>query len=197
MEVEAFGKRPHKNLIERPDLGPIETIWWSKNDATISVILVASFTFLFFRFPLTIMQNYYPTDLYKMWELVLPRDDDYKAVVLKKVIYDVVRFGMRFVRRTELFIGCQSRGLNHLHRLGIIHKDLKPENILVGYGGRCVILGVPSSFQSARSRMAVSCLPTWVQSHPDIALLNSLCLLSRPARRLSLSFPSTSNPKLC
>ncbi len=48
MEIEALqriGKHPHKNLVEQPDLGLIDTIWWSKNDATISVILVASFTF--------------------------------------------------------------------------------------------------------------------------------------------------------
>ncbi len=92
------------------------------------------------------MQNYYPTDLYKMWELVLPRDDEYKATVLKKVIYDVVRFGMSFVRHNELFIGCQSRGLNHLHELGIIHKDLKPENILVGYDGRCKLCDFGGAF---------------------------------------------------
>jgi hypothetical protein len=49
MEVEALqriGKHPHKNIIDQPDLGPIDTIWWSKTDATISVILVASSTFL-------------------------------------------------------------------------------------------------------------------------------------------------------
>ncbi|KAJ6533971.1 kinase-like domain-containing protein, partial [Mycena vulgaris] len=30
-------------------------------------------------------------------------------------------------------------GLNHLHKLGIIHNDIKPHNILIGYDGHCVI----------------------------------------------------------
>jgi len=195
MEVEALqriGKRPHKKLIEQPDLGPIETIWWSKNDATISVILVASFTFLFFRFPLTIMQNYYPSDLYKLWELVLPRDDEYKAVVLKKVIYDVVRFGMCFVVLSYLLDVSQGVLTIFMDWASYI-KTLNQRTSWWGTTAdvNYVILGVPSSFQSARSRTAVSCLLTSVQSHPDIALQNSLCLLSRPARRLIPSFPST------